>query len=129
MAELFRFVGVCLLAVLLMQSLKGTNPAGALLVLFGAVLVLAVWGMGGLQDALDGLERLTAQAGLSSSLYLPVVKVVGIAATVRIAGAACKDAGAAALTAQLELAGACAALVVCLPLFGQILVIADALLG
>ena len=128
MTEIFRFVGVCLLAMLLVQTLKGANPTGALLLLLGAVLVLAVWGLNGLQEVLLGLHELTAQTGFSERLYLPVVKVVGIAATSRIAGAVCKDAGASALAAQLELACACAALLVCMPLFGQVLEIANALL-
>lgn len=128
MVEIFRFVGVCLITMLLMQTLKGISPTGALLLLLGAVLVLAVWGMNGLQNVLHWLRELAQRIGLSESLYLPIVKVVGIAATSRIAGAVCKDAGASALAAQLELACACAALLVCLPLFGQVLEIANALL-
>ena len=128
MAEIFRFVGVCLAAMLLVQTLKGANPTGALLLLLGTVLVLAIWGLHGFREVLLGLRELTAQTGLSERLYLPIVKVVGIAATSRIAGAVCKDAGASALAAQVELACACAALLVCMPLFGQVLEIANALL-
>lgn len=128
MAEIFRFVGVCLAVMLLVQTLKGANPTGALLLLLGTVLVLAIWGLHGFREVLLGLRELTAQTGLSERLYLPIVKVVGIAATSRIAGAVCKDAGASALAAQVELACACAALLVCMPLFGQVLEIANALL-
>lgn len=128
MTEIIRFIGVCLLAVLLSQTLKGTNPVGAVLVLFGAVLLLTVWSISGLQNVLSGLEQLTARTGSYGEIYLPVVKVIGIAATVQVAGAVCKDAGASSLASQLEIAGACASLVVCLPLFEQILVMADALL-
>lgn len=52
---------------------------------------------------------------------MPVAKAVGIAAVVRIAGAVCRDAGQSALAASLELAGAAAAVVVCLPLFERVL--------
>ena len=125
---IFRYICICLLTILLMQVLKSVNPSGALLLLLGAVLVVSVWGMNSLRTAFSGLEQLIAQAGLSSGLYIPILKVVGIAATVKIVGAVCKDAGASALATQLELLGVCAALLTCFPLFEQVLGIANALL-
>lgn len=128
MEEIIRFVGLCLLTVLLVLTLKGTNPVGAVLVLIGSVAFLTVWNISGLQEVWMGLERLTMRSGNYTEIYLPVVKVIGIAATVQIAGAVCRDAGASSLASQLEMAGACASIVVCLPLFEQILAVADALL-
>ena len=60
-------------------------------------------------------------AGMQSEIFLPVLKAVGIAAAVRIAGAICKDAGQGALAVKLELLGSIAALTACLPLFTQLL--------
>ena len=128
MQELIRFAGVCLLAVLLSLCLKGTNPVGSLMVLLGAVLLLSLWNIGSLQNIWISLEQLTNWNASYQELYFPVIKVIGISATVQIAGALCKDAGASALASQLEIVGTSAALLVCFPLFEQILEIADALL-
>ena len=57
----------------------------------------------------------------AQTIYVPVLKAVGIAVVVRLAGAVCQDAGQAALAAQLELAGTAAAIVVCLPLLTEVL--------
>ena len=128
MADMVRLAGVCLLAVLLMQLLKGTNPTGAVLVLVGTVILLTSWGAAGLQNSINAWEQIIAWSGLQRALYSPVIKVIGIAAVVQVAGAVCKDSGASALASQLEIAGACAAIVVCLPLFEKVLVVVDALL-
>ena len=128
MEEIIRFVGLCLLTVLLVLTIKASNPGGAMLVLIGSVVFLAVWNISGIQEVWLGLERLTMRNGNYSDIYLPVVKVIGIAVTVQIAGAVCRDAGVSSLASQLEMAGACAAIIVCLPLFEQVLAVADALL-
>lgn len=128
MTEVLRFVGLCLLTVLFLQLLKGINPAGSVLLLLGAVVVLGIWGIQGIQSVLNGLEQLVARTGLRAEWYAPVIKVIGIASAVQIAGAVCKDAGASALAFQLEIAGVCASLIVCMPLFEEVLVVADALL-
>ena len=128
MTEVLRFVGLCLLAVLFIQFLKGINPSGSVLLLLGAVAVLGVWGIHGLQNVLNSIEHLATRTGLNAEWYAPVIKVIGIAAVVQITSAVCKDAGASALSFQLEIAGVCASLIVCMPLFERVLVIADALL-
>ena len=128
MTEVLRFVGLCLLAVLFIQFLKGINPSGSVLLLLGAVVVLGVWGIHGLQNVLNNMVHLAARTGLNTEWYAPVIKVIGIATVVQITSAVCKDAGASALAFQLELAGVCASLIVCMPLFERVLVIADALL-
>ena len=64
-------------------------------------------------------KSLLSELDGSETIYIPIIKAVGIAAAVRIAGAVCQDAGQAALAAQLELAGTAAASVVCLPLLTE----------
>ena len=128
MIDVFRMIGVCLLVVMLAQLLKGTNPTGSFAIILCGVLLFALWGLNGVHNVVSELDSLVSRTGLQSELYIPVIKVIGIAAAVQISGAVCKDAGASALALQLEIMGTCAALIVCLPLFEQVLVVADALL-
>ena len=64
---------------------------------------------------------LLTQGGITQSLYLPVLKTVGVAVVVRIMSALCRDSGQSALAAKLEIMGAILALSMCLPLLEQVL--------
>ena len=73
------------------------------------------------QDTVRRFSALLERGNLESGLYLPVLRVVGIAALVRILAALCRDAGQSALAAKVELAGAVMALTAALPLLEQVL--------
>ena len=113
--------GVLLLALVLSLALKKDAPVIAfLLTLAAGVLVL----LHALEQAGGAVQRFAAlleQGGITGSLYLPVLRAVGIAVVVRILSALCKDAGQSALAAKAEIVGAVLALSVCLPLLEQVL--------
>ena len=128
MTEILRFVGLCLFTVLFIQFFKGFNSPVSILLMLGAVAILSIWGIQGMQNVLNNLEQIVSRTGLYAEWYAPVIKVIGIATVIQIAESVCKDSGASALAFQLEIAGVCASLIVCMPLFEQVLVVADALL-
>ena len=74
--------------------------------------------LGGTMQRFSGL---LTQGGITQSLYLPVLKTVGVAVVVRIMSALCRDSGQSALAAKLEIMGAILALSMCLPLLEQVL--------
>lgn len=114
-------VGIALTAAVFALLLKKDAPSVAFLMTVAAGLMifsLAIRGVGEIMDSLGGVLK---AAGVESELYLPVVKAVGIAAVVRVAGSLCRDAGQSSLASKLELAGAVAAIAVTLPLFTQVL--------
>lgn len=113
--------GAALAAAVLALVLKKDSPALALAVSLAGVLVLFCALLEPAAQLLQALHSLLSVLDGAEDIYVPVVKAVGIAGAVRIAGAACQDAGQAALAAQLELAGTAAAIVVCLPLLTEVL--------
>ena len=113
--------GLVLLVLVLSMTLKKDAPAIAfLLTLTAGVLILlrAFALVGGTMQRFSGL---LAQGGITQSLYLPVLKTVGVAVVVRIMSALCRDSGQSALAAKLEIMGAVLALSMCLPLLEQVL--------
>lgn len=113
--------GLVLLVLVLSMTLKKDVPAIAfLLTLMAGVLILlrAFDLVGGTMQRFSGL---LAQGGITQSLYLPVLKTVGVAVVVRIISALCRDSGQSALAAKLEIVGAVLALSMCLPLLEQVL--------
>lgn len=114
-------VGAALAAAVLALVLKKDSPALALLIALAGVLVLLYGMLEPAGQLVRAAKSLLSALDDAQTIYVPVLKAVGIAAAVRIAGAVCQDAGQAALAAQLELAGTAAAIVVCLPLLTQVL--------
>lgn len=114
-------VGVTVLTLVLSLVLKKDAPVIAFLLVLAAGGVL-LWQVGtAAQDTVRRFSALLERGSLESGLYLPVLRVVGIAALVRILAALCRDAGQSALAAKVELAGAVMALTAALPLLEQVL--------
>ena len=121
MSGLAAICGLILLALVLSLVLKRDAPVIAFLLTLtaGVLILLHAFGMAG--SAAQRFSALLAQGGITDSLYLPVLRAVGIAVVVRIMSALCKDAGQSALAAKIEIVGAVLALAVCLPLLEQVL--------
>lgn len=67
------------------------------------------------------VEDVIAVSGISSAIYTPVIKCVGIALLTRIVCELCKDAGQSATSAAMEYLGSAAAVLVVLPLMQSML--------
>lgn len=113
--------GLALLAIVFTLTLKKDSPAIAFLLALMAGLAILYRTFASVSGVVGRFEQTFAQGGMSESLYLPVMKAVGVAAVVRVMSALCKDAGQSALAAKLEIAGAVLAISLCLPLFEQVL--------
>lgn len=121
MNSLIAACGLVLLVLVLSMTLKKDAPAIAFLLTLtaGVVILLRAFALvGGTMQRFSGL---LAQGGITQSLYLPVLKTVGVAVVVRIMSALCRDSGQSALAAKLEIMGAILALSMCLPLLEQVL--------
>jgi len=73
------------------------------------------------QTVIRFLNDLENQSGLSSAVFLPVLKVTGIAIITKVAGEICRDAQENGLAAILELGGAVLALAATIPLAQAVL--------
>ena len=79
-------------------------------------------------SAVRGLaDRLSRAGQLSSEVWTPVWKTVGIGIVTRLSAAVCRDAGEGSVAAFLETAGAVLALLCALPLMEAVLATLGAL--
>lgn len=121
MSSLAAVCGVLLLALVLSLVLKKDAPVIAFLLTLTAGVLILLYAFGMVGSTAQRFAALLPQGGVTDSLYLPVLRAVGIAVVVRIMSALCKDAGQSALAAKVEIVGAVLALSVCLPLLEQVL--------
>lgn len=121
MSSLAAVCGVLLLTLVLSLVLKKDAPVIAFLLTLTAGILILLHAFGMVGSTAQRLAALLAQGGVTDSLYLPVLRAVGIAVVVRIMSALCKDAGQSALAAKVEIVGAVLSLSVCLPLLEQVL--------
>lgn len=75
--------------------------------LFGSIMELVRYAIG--------------QTGLSSALFMPIIKCVGIAIIVKIGSGLCKDAGQSGIASSLEMLGSAAALFTAIPIISSLL--------
>ena len=116
MALLGKLVALCLLTAVLALLLRRESAELAFLLTLAAVLL----GVFLLLAAFDELSALCSEllelTRLSPTLFVPLVKVMAVAVTVRLTAALCKDAGQGALAALTEASGTVCALWCALPL-------------
>ena len=120
MSGLGAAAGLVLLALILSLVLKKDAPVIAFLLVLAAGVLLLLGAFAQLSGAMQRFAALLQQGGMGDSLYLPVLRAVGVAVVVRILAALCRDGGQSALAAKVEIAGALAALAVSLPLLEQV---------
>lgn len=119
MNEFLKIVAVVLAGCLAGLFLRGSpfrTVASVCGVALGSLVLLTL-----LQPVMELLQQLVETAGISTALFLPVLKAAGIGLLTQTAGSFCADAGEQALGKLLELGGVVSILYVSLPLFTAVL--------
>lgn len=107
-------------AVLAAVVRKSAPEMGHLLLLAGVAVGVAVFAPPFVQ-LWESATALLGKTGLAPEIFAPLLKTMGIAIVVRLAGAWCTDAGAQSLAAALEVVGTVLAVTVSLPLLQTVL--------
>lgn len=117
----FKLLGIVLavlgVAVLLRQK-SGTVAIGFVL---GLCICCMTVILPQVQALWQDLESMLQLCKVDTTLFVPLLKVVGISVCTRITAELCRDAGERAIGVQVELAGAVAALLCALPLAKRVL--------
>lgn len=117
MNEMMKLAALCLLGAGLAALLRKNTPELALVLVVAVVLTAFFFLAGLLGEVFDFFRRILALGGLSSQLFMPLIKTVAIALISRSGAELCRDAGAGAIGYMLETAGAVGAIIVAIPLF------------
>lgn len=117
MELIVKVTAICLVAALLAVLLKKSNPELAMLLAVAACVAVLTVVMQGLEGIYAFFDELVTWGGLSSDIFSPLLKTVGIALTTRVGTELCKDADENAMASLVEITGAFGAILVCIPLF------------
>ena len=116
METMAKLAAVGVTAVVLSAVLKKNTPELALLLVLAAGLWMTFLAAAGLGAAVELMEELAEQAGLSEALLEPVVKTVALSILTRLTAEICRSAGEGGVAAFVETAGAALSLLAALPL-------------
>lgn len=121
--------GAGLVAAAAAVLLKQYKPEYAMLVSLAAVAFLFFWILGEILPALNTLRGMMERTAFSSDALKILMKCLGVCYLCEIAGQVCREAGQTAIASKVELAGKVAVLLLCLPMFEELLQIALTLIN
>lgn len=119
---------LCIITALLALSLRGQRPEFAMLLSLGCGVFVLLNLLGQMKGILSGLERVMAGLSGQSDLTGIILKALGICIVAELGSQCCRDAGEAAIAAKVELAAKTALVLMCMPVFTQLLETAGELL-
>lgn len=121
--------GAALIIVTLSLVLKGCGKEFSIMLsICGAVMLLAVSLREG-SLVFDTVYSLTEISGIKEEHITALLKSVGIALSVQFTADTCRDAGETSIANKTELFGRVMILVICLPIFEEVLSLASAVLS
>lgn len=126
--EITSLIVLCIITALLALSLRGQRPEFAMLLSLGCGIFVLLNLLGQMKGILSGLERVMAGLSGQSDLTGIILKALGICIVAELGSQCCRDAGEAAIAAKVELAAKTALVLMCMPVFTQLLETAGELL-
>lgn len=126
--EITALIILCIITALLALSLRGQRPEFAMLLSLGCGVFVLLNLLGQMKGILSGLERVMAGLSGQSDLTGIILKALGICIVAELGSQCCRDAGEAAIAAKVELAAKTALVLMCMPVFTQLLETAGELL-
>ena len=112
---------VGIIAALCALLIKKSNQEMGLVAAIAATAVICIAAAELFGSIFDVIHYAISRTGLSSAVFMPIVKCVGIAIVVNISASLCKDAGQSGIASTVDLLGAAAAGFTALPLIKSLL--------
>lgn len=116
MEIVIKIAAVALVAALCTLLIKSKNSEQAFMLGIAAAVLLTSAAAGFLSEIIDFIKELIDLSNLSGTVFLPVIKCVGIAIITKLSCELCKDAGQAGIASAVEYIGSVAAVYTALPL-------------
>lgn len=121
MSIVIPFVGIALVAVVLLTILRVEKPEMAVLLSLSVGILLFFMLLDKLSLVIQEFYGLTTKAGVEPTYLRTVFKVVGIAYLTGFGAQICRDSGEGALALKVEMAGKVVILILTIPVMTAIL--------
>ena len=128
MENIGKIAALAVTAALCAVVVRRQSPELGLVLGLTAGAVILAYSSAALTEIVGMMHTLADTAGLSPAVLKPMVKTVGVGILTRLTAEVCRDAKENAIAAFVETAGACAALLLCLPLMESVLSVIEQLL-
>ncbi len=128
MENIGKIAALAVTAALCAVVVRRQSPELGLVLGLTAGAVILAYSSAALTEIVGMMHTLADTAGLSPAVLKPMVKTVGVGILTRLTAEVCRDAKENAIAAFVETAGACAALLLCLPLMESVLSMIEQLL-
>lgn len=112
---------VGIISALCALLIKKSNQEIGLVIAIAATAVICIAAAELFGSISDLIRYAISKSGLSSAIFLPIIKCVGIAIIVNISASLCKDAGQAGIASAVDVLGAAAAVFTALPLIKSLI--------
>ncbi len=112
---------VGIISALCALLIKKSNQEIGLVIAIAASAVICIAAAELFGSISDLIRYAISKSGLSSAIFLPIIKCVGIAIIVNISASLCKDAGQAGIASAVDVLGAAAAVFTALPLIKSLI--------
>lgn len=112
---------VGIISALCSLLIKKSNQEIGLVIAIAASAVICIAAAELFGSISDLIRYAISKSGLSSAIFLPIIKCVGIAIIVNISASLCKDAGQAGIASAVDVLGAAAAVFTALPLIKSLI--------
>lgn len=116
MNVIIKIAAIALVSALCTLLIKSRNSEQAFLLGTAAAVIICITAMEFLGDTVDFIKEMIELSNVSSAVFLPVIKCMGIAIITKLVCELCKDAGQAGIASAVEYMGAVAGVYTSLPL-------------
>ena len=127
MFDFVRILLIAVAAVLCITIIKDKTPSLAFVLPIAAIACGVYLLMPTAGALLKSVQRVLSLSGLDSALFSPLLKVVCIGASAKIAAEICRDAGEKGIAAKVELAAVLCGMLCAVPLVEQALRMIEAM--
>lgn len=121
MSDIFKILGICLVAAILCVTLKSKSGEFALLISVVAGITVSLLVLKKLTSPLILLKEQLEEYKIDTEYFKVAIKAVGIGYITSFIADACRDSGQTSLASKAEFAGKCAIFLLSVPLIISIL--------
>jgi stage III sporulation protein AD len=118
--NILSIVGLAVVGLLMVGLVRQASSEMATLLTMALGVVLFLWVVDSLAEAVRSLEDLALRARIQPEYIKVILKTVGISYIAGFSAQMCRDAGESALASKVELAGKVIILLIAIPVFRAI---------
>ncbi|MDD3303734.1 MAG: SpoIIIAC/SpoIIIAD family protein [Clostridia bacterium] len=118
--EIFKVVGFCIIATVLIIIIKQQKPEMALMLTIVAAVGIMLFAISKMSDIFNLLDNLASKSGINKDFLIIIIKVTLIAYIVEFGKNICSDAGQTAIATKLEMAGKVIIVTLSLPIINSL---------